>query len=118
MLSVYTRHAEDCKHYRDKLWRRCNCPKWIWGSHNGEFVRLSARTRLWDDAERLRHQIEFPETTPPEPEILPTSSPVPLALALPPAPGCQNPEALALSAFQRALNAAPLLGYSNDSDSL
>jgi hypothetical protein len=31
MLSVYTRHAEDCKHYRDKLWRRCNCPKWIWG---------------------------------------------------------------------------------------
>lgn len=30
MLSVYTRHAEDCKHYPDKLWRRCNCPKWIW----------------------------------------------------------------------------------------
>jgi hypothetical protein len=86
MLSVYTRHAEDCKHYRDKLWRRCNCPKWIWGSHNGEFVRMSARTRLWDDAERVRHRMEFPEIAPLEPEILPPSAPLPLALALPPAP--------------------------------
>jgi integrase/recombinase XerD len=86
MLSVYTRHAEDCKHYRDKLWRRCNCPKWIWGSHNGEFVRMSARTRLWDDAERLRHQMEFPETTPPEPEILPPSAPLPPTVDLSPAP--------------------------------
>ena len=79
MLSVYTRHAEDCKHYRDKLWRRCNCPKWIWGSHNGEFVRMSARTRLWDDAERLRHQMEFPEDAKPEPEILPPTAPLPPA---------------------------------------
>lgn len=79
MLSVYTRHAEDCKHYRDKLWRRCNCPKWIWGSHNGEFVRLSAKTRFWDDAERLRHQMEFPEDVKPEPEILPPTAPLPPA---------------------------------------
>jgi integrase/recombinase XerD len=79
MLSVYTRHAEDCKHYRDKLWRRCNCPKWIWGSHNGEFVRMSAKTRFWDDAERLRHQMEFPETVKPEPEILPPTTPLPSA---------------------------------------
>lgn len=79
MLSVYTRHAEDCKHVNDKLWRRCNCPKWIWGSHNNEFVRLSARTRLWDDAERLRHQMEFPETVKPQPEILPPTAPLPSA---------------------------------------
>lgn len=85
MLSVYTRHAEDCKHYPDKLWRRCNCPKWIWGSYNGEFVQMSARTRLWDDAERVRHRMEFQETAHPEPEILPPSAPLPLALALPPA---------------------------------
>src|ERR1700733_6652882 len=81
MLSVYTRHAEHCKHYRDKLWRRCNCPKWIWGSHNGEFVRLSAKTRFWDDAERLRHQMEFPETVKPEPEILP-AAPLPSAASI------------------------------------
>ncbi|HUZ96253.1 MAG TPA: hypothetical protein VMU57_15210, partial [Edaphobacter sp.] len=84
MLSVYTRHAEDCKHYPDKLWRR-NCPKWIWGSYNGEFVQMSARTRLWDDAERVRHRMEFQETAHPEPEILPPSAPLPLALTLPPA---------------------------------
>jgi integrase/recombinase XerD len=86
MLSVYTRHAQDCKHHRDKLWRRCNCPKWIWGSHSGEFVRLSARTRLWDDAERLRHQMEFPETAPPQPEIPPPSAPLPPTVDLSPAP--------------------------------
>ena len=86
MLSVYTRHSEDCKHVNDKLWRRCNCPKWIWGSHNGEFVRTSARTRLWDDAERLRHRMEFPETVPPEPEILPPTVPLPATVPLLPTP--------------------------------
>jgi len=30
MLSVYTRHSADCKHYGDKLWRRCNCPICFW----------------------------------------------------------------------------------------
>jgi len=39
---------------------------------------VSARTRLWDDAERVRHRMEFPETAPPEPEmeILPPSTPL------------------------------------------
>jgi hypothetical protein len=27
MLSVYTRHSEDCKHVNDKLWRRCRFPR-------------------------------------------------------------------------------------------
>ena len=60
MLSVYTRHSADCKHYGDKLWRRCNCPKWIWGSLNGEFYRLSAKTRLLYEAEQYRHRLENP----------------------------------------------------------
>ena len=67
MLSVYTRHSADCKHYGDKLWRRCNCPKWIWGSHNGEFHRLSAKTRLWDEAEQFRYHLENPASVPPQP---------------------------------------------------
>lgn len=54
MLSVYTRHHPDCKNAGDKAWRRCNCPKWIWGSVNGNFIRRSARTHLWEDAEELR----------------------------------------------------------------
>jgi integrase len=67
MLSVYTRHSADCKHYGDKLWRRCNCPKWIWGSHDGEFYRLSAKTRLWDEAEQYRHRLENLASVPAQP---------------------------------------------------
>jgi hypothetical protein len=44
MLSVYTRHNPDCKYASDKQWRRCNCPKWIWGSLAGKFPRRSAKT--------------------------------------------------------------------------
>jgi hypothetical protein len=38
MLSVY---HPDCKNAGDKTWRRCGCPKWIWGSLNGKFIRQS-----------------------------------------------------------------------------
>jgi integrase/recombinase XerD len=66
MLSVYTRHHPDCKNAGDKTWRRCNCPKWIWGSLNGRFIRQSAKTHLWEKAEefRLRLALEEPHQTP------------------------------------------------------
>jgi integrase/recombinase XerD len=54
MLSVYTRHHPDCKNAGEKSWRRCSCPKWIWGSLNGRFVRKSAKTHDWEVAEQLR----------------------------------------------------------------
>ncbi len=54
MLSVYTRHHPDCKNVGDKTWRRCSCPKWIWGSLNGKFIRQSARTHRWEEAETCR----------------------------------------------------------------
>ncbi len=54
MLSVYTRHHPDCKNASDKDWRRCSCPKWIWGAVNGTFIRRSARTHLWEEAEERR----------------------------------------------------------------
>ena len=57
MLSVYTRHHPDCKNAGDKTWRRCSCPKWIWGSLNGKFLRHSAETPRWEEAEELRHQL-------------------------------------------------------------
>jgi len=65
MLSVYTRHHPDCKNARDKAWRRCSCPKWIWGSLNGKFIRQSARTHRWEEAEEFRRQ--FIEGLPPAP---------------------------------------------------
>ena len=64
MLSVYTRHHPDCKNASDKTWRRCSCPKWIWGSLNGKFIRQSARTHLWEQAEELRLRLSQGEPAP------------------------------------------------------
>ena len=64
MLSVYTRHHPDCKNASDKDWRRCNCPKWIWGSVNGNFIRRSAKTHNWDEAEELRLRLMQAVTAP------------------------------------------------------
>ncbi len=58
MLSVYTRHHPDCKYASDKQWRRCKCPKWIWGALNGRFLRQSARTHNWEQAEDYRQKLQ------------------------------------------------------------
>ncbi|MBB6144281.1 integrase [Silvibacterium bohemicum] len=55
---VFTRHASDCKYKRDRLYRRCNCPKWVEARFNSERVRKSASTRLWDEAEQFRQKLE------------------------------------------------------------
>jgi len=83
MLTVYTRHHPGCKNASDKTWRRCNCPKWIWGSLNGKFLRQSARTHSWEVAEELRQQLIEGATQPSQPaaDTQPTlivTSPVPL----------------------------------------
>jgi integrase/recombinase XerD len=64
MLSVYTRHDPDCKNAGDKTWRRCSCPKWIWGSLSGKFIRESARTHRWEEAEELRRQLSEGQAPP------------------------------------------------------
>ena len=53
LLTVYTRHYPFCpqtvQHHR-----RCHCPIWIMGTieSTGAFVRVSARTRAWEQAEK------------------------------------------------------------------
>lgn len=86
MLSVYTRHHPDCKNAGDKTWRRCNCPKWIWGSLNGQFIRQSARTHRWEEAEELRRQLaEGPPPSPaPDLKTAPPASPGPRDRVAPP----------------------------------
>ncbi len=106
MLSVYTRHSSDCPRAGDGNWKRCRCPKWIWGSlPNGDFVRRSAKTRTWEQAEELRRELEAEAL--PSPGVLaalpqsPAVEPQPLAastLALP-----QKPRATIEFAVQRYL---------------
>ena len=82
MLSVYTRHHPDCKNAGDKTWRRCSCPKWIWGSLNGKFIRQSAKTPRWEEAEELRRQLSeglLPANRPAIKSDLAVDAPVPHA---------------------------------------
>jgi integrase/recombinase XerD len=55
---VFTRHASDCKYKRDRLYRRCSCPKWVEARFNHERVRKSAATRLWEEADKFREKFE------------------------------------------------------------
>jgi hypothetical protein len=58
LLSVFTRHSNECKYAGDRTYRRCNCPKWIGGQVNREYFRKSAGTRQWGEAEELRLKFE------------------------------------------------------------
>jgi integrase/recombinase XerD len=59
MLSVYTRHYPPCTQ-TDSNHRRCRCPKWINGTlPTGKFVRVSAKTRSWENAERKARTMDI-----------------------------------------------------------
>ncbi len=58
VLSVFTRHSSNCKFKRDRLCRRCSCPKWVGGQVNKEYFRTSASTRIWEEAEQHREKLE------------------------------------------------------------
>ena len=62
MLSVYTRHSNDCPKRDDLNWKRCRCPKWINGMLNAGFIRKSAKTRSWEKADDLKRQWEEAES--------------------------------------------------------
>jgi hypothetical protein len=58
MLSVYTRHYPPCQQ-TDIHYRRCHCPKWVRGLlDTGGFIRRSAHTRNWVNAEMKSRQME------------------------------------------------------------
>src|ERR1700676_4227378 len=60
MFSAPPRHSQKCPHQNDIAWRRCRCPKWIQGtpSEDHEFLRTSAQTRTWEQAEAKARQLE------------------------------------------------------------
>jgi integrase len=57
-VTVYTRHSDDCPHKQDRNWRRCRCPKWLTISRAGGFIRQSAKTRSWEQAETKAKKLE------------------------------------------------------------
>jgi site-specific recombinase XerD len=52
-ISVFTRHSPDCPKVSKRDWKRCNCRKAIYIYEDGHDHIVSARTRSWEQAERL-----------------------------------------------------------------
>ncbi len=52
-ISVFTRHSEDCAKRADPQWKRCKCRKSLYIREGGKTQYLSAKTRSWEQAERV-----------------------------------------------------------------
>lgn len=58
IITIFVRHALDCKYSQDETWKRCDCPKHLRWTHERKQHRASARTRSWAEAERRKREIE------------------------------------------------------------
>jgi integrase/recombinase XerD len=57
MLTVYRRHGLNCKQ-TSRRYRRCNCPCWVEGTLEGQYVRQSLKVRSWERAEKKIREME------------------------------------------------------------
>jgi site-specific recombinase XerD len=57
-VKVFTRHSAGCPKHGDIYWRDCRCRKSIYVYRDGADRRVSAKTRSWSKAERIRQEIE------------------------------------------------------------
>lgn len=64
-VTVFTRHHPDCPKKEDRYWKRCKCRKALYVYENGHDQIISAKTRSWDQAERLA-RIELAKRDPAE----------------------------------------------------
>ena len=55
-VSVFTRHSNDCPKHDDPQWRRCKCRKSLYVYESGKVKYISARTRSWEQAEKVAQQ--------------------------------------------------------------
>lgn len=56
--SVYRRHSPDCPHSKNRHWRKCQCPCWLYWAHRGQRHRESAHTIFWTAAEKKAREKE------------------------------------------------------------
>jgi integrase/recombinase XerD len=52
---VYTHHIPECPHKDERFYRRCRCRKWIYIAMLRK--RISAKTRSWEQAERVAREL-------------------------------------------------------------
>jgi site-specific recombinase XerD len=58
VITIFVRHAAECKDHGDEFSRRCNCRKHFRWSHNGKQFRKQAGTRSWEEAEEIKRQLQ------------------------------------------------------------
>jgi integrase/recombinase XerD len=52
-VTPFTRHAEECPQKDNPQWKRCKCRKSLYLYENGKVKYISARTRSWEQAEKV-----------------------------------------------------------------
>lgn len=58
IITIFVRHSADCRYAGDEFEKRCRCPKHLRWTHERKQHRVSARTRVWSEAERKKREIE------------------------------------------------------------
>lgn len=58
VITIFVRHAADCKYAGDEFSRRCNCRKHLRWTLNGTQYRRSAKSRSWAEAEKVKRAVE------------------------------------------------------------
>lgn len=58
VVTIYTRHTDDCPYKEDSFYKRCKCRKTLRYFLNGKRYRISAKTRTWSVAEEARRALE------------------------------------------------------------
>lgn len=72
VITIFVRHAADCKYKGDEFAKRCNCRKHFRWTLNGKQRRRKAGTRSWAEAEEQKRKLEdqlagrIPENAPDE----------------------------------------------------
>jgi integrase/recombinase XerD len=57
-ITIYVRHAADCKYKGDEFAKRCACRKHLRWTANGKQERRTAGTRSWTEAEKIKRDQE------------------------------------------------------------
>ena len=58
IITIFVRHASDCKYQGDEFWKRCNCRKHLRWTYKGKQYRKKAGTRTWAEAEDVKRRLE------------------------------------------------------------
>jgi integrase/recombinase XerD len=58
MVTIFRRHNKNCPHKADRYSKRCDCKLWFQFTINGHQRKMSAKTRSWEQANKLARKKE------------------------------------------------------------